>query len=160
MAWAVPLAEPVLGRHVACRVRRWVQPALIERGIQGGGVPDASAHRREGETVTLRDPAWRLWRAKAAELGAAEIGAAEIGAAEIGAITALCLPDDLDQTGLVLFVGSVAVANMLAEEGGQQVARVLGVPIRTRFLWCMDIILDARSASRAGGCLGDWERAG
>ena len=61
--------------------------------------------------MSLKDPAWRMWRAKAAELGAPEISA----------ITALCLPDDLDQTGLRLFVGSVAIANMLAEEGGQQV---------------------------------------
>lgn len=136
LAWAAPAAEAVLGRCLACRVHKWVQPALIERGIQKAGVPDASAHRREGETVTLQDPAWRLWRAKASQLGAPEIQA----------ITALCLPDDLDQTGLVLMIGSAAIAGMLRDEGGQAVARALGVPIRTRFLWCMDIVLDARRA--------------
>lgn len=139
LAWAARQAEAVLGRHVACRVRRWVQPALIQRGIQKAGAAEAGAHRREGETVTLADPAWRMWRAKATELGAAEISA----------ITALCLPDDLDQTGLVLMVGSVAVNHMLHEEGGNEVARVLGVPIRTRYLWCMDIVLDARAAHRS-----------
>ena len=140
LAWAAREAEAVLGRRLACRVRRWVQPALIQRRIQKVGATDASAHRREGETVTLQDPAWRMWQAKATELGAPEIGA----------ITALCLPDDLDQTGLTLFVGSVAIANMLAEDGGKAVARVLGVPIRTRFLWCMDMVLDARAAADRG----------
>ncbi|MCH7930366.1 MAG: helix-turn-helix domain-containing protein [Proteobacteria bacterium] len=139
LAWAAREAEAVLGRCVACRVRRWVQPALIQRGIQKAGAAEAGAHRREGETVTLADPAWRMWRAKATGLGAAEISA----------ITALCLPDDLDQTGLVLMVGSVAVNHMLHEEGGTEVARVLGVPIRTRYLWCMDIVLDARAAHRS-----------
>ncbi|HDZ72775.1 MAG TPA: hypothetical protein ENH55_08335 [Aurantimonas coralicida] len=140
LAWAAREAEAVLGRRLACRVRRWVQPSLIQRGIQKVGATDASAHRRDGEIVTLQDPAWRMWQAKATELGAPEIGA----------ITALCLPDDLDQTGLTLFVGSVAIANMLAEDGGKAVARVLGVPIRTRFLWCMDMVLDARAAADRG----------
>lgn len=140
LAWAAREVEAALGRRLACRVHKWVQPALIQRGIQTAGAPDTSAHRRDGETVTLQDPAWRLWSAKAAQLDAAEIQA----------ITALCLPDDLDQTGLVLMVGSAAIAGMLRDEGGQQVAQVLGVPIRTRFLWCMDIVLDARAAADRG----------
>ncbi len=65
LAWVAPWAELVLGRRLACSVRRWVPPALIERGIQRTGTGDASAHRRDGETVTLKDPAWRLWCAKA-----------------------------------------------------------------------------------------------
>jgi hypothetical protein len=144
LAWAAPTAGPVLGRRLACVVRNWVQPALFQRGIRKVGVPDASAHRRNNEPVTLQDPAWRMWRAKATELGAPEISA----------ITTLCLPDDLDQTGLRLFVGSVAIANMLAEEGGKEVARVLGVPIRTSFLWCMDTVLDARRAYDPRGSIG------
>ncbi len=64
------------------------------------------------------------------------------------AVTRLCLPDDLDQTGLVLVTGSVATATMLCEDAGEQMARVLGVPLRVKFLFCMDVLLDAQAHSR------------
>ncbi len=142
LAWAAHEAERVLysegrGRRIACQVKRWVQPGLIQRGI-GVGVADPTAHRREGELVTLEDPAWQLWASKANELDQHDCQVA----------LADCLPDDIDAGVLVLFVGSSGIANMIHEELGQRVARVLGLPVRPRFLLCLDVLQKARSAAR------------
>ncbi len=142
LAWAAHEAERVVysegrGRRIACRVKRWVQPALIQRGVSAG-VPDASAHRRDGELVTLEDPAWRAWSSKANELEQHEC---QVALAE-------CLPDDVDAGTLVLLVGSTGIAGMLHEELGKRVSRVVGMPVRSRFLWCMDVLQKARSGAR------------
>ncbi len=104
LAWAAKEAERVLvysgnPRLIACQVRRWVQPALVQRGV-GGGAADASAHRRDGELVTLQDAAWQVWASKASELEAHDC---QVAVAE-------CIPDDIDAGVLVLFVGSTVVS--------------------------------------------------
>ncbi len=143
LAWAAKEAERVLlysgnPRRIACQVRRWVQPALVQRGV-GGGVADASAHRREGELVTLEDAAWQVWASKATEL---EQRDCQVAVAE-------CLPDDIDAEVLVLFVGSTGIAGMIHEELGARVSRVIGMAVRPRFLWCLDVLQKGRSSARA-----------
>ena len=142
LAWAARDAERALykdgkGRRIACRVKRWVQPALIQRGV-GGGVPDAAANRREGDLVTLEDPAWQMWTSKVGEL---EQHDCQVAIAE-------CLPDDIYGGELVLFCGSSGVANMMSEDLGDRVSRVIGLPVRPRFLWCLDVLQKARSTAR------------
>ena len=140
LTWAAPQTEVVLGRRLACRVRRWVGPALIDRGVPGAGVPDASAHRRDGEIVTLNDPAGRLWCSHAGE----------IEALPAAALLVDCLPDDLDQSGLHLCTDTMATRYALHEEAGAQAAKVLGVAIVPKTRYVLDVILAARAAVDAG----------
>ena len=137
LAWAAEAARTALGRRLACRVERWVEPGLIERGVIRAGVANNIAHRRQGQPVGLDDAAWRLWCNHADEIEG-------LAAAPI---LVDCLPDDLDQNGLYLAVGNVNGAMALHEEAGTQAAKVLGVPIVPRIKFHLDLVLQARAAA-------------
>ncbi len=127
LAWAVNDAQLIFGRKIACVVRSWVQPALFERGIQIGGAPSAEPHRRDGETITLEDAAWQVWRTG--------VGMVEGLACE--AVVLRCLPDDLDDQGLVLAVPSSKEAYAILDHP-EELAKAFGVPVRKLFAMWID----------------------
>jgi hypothetical protein len=140
LAWAVNDAQLILGRKIACVVRSWVQPALFERKIQIGGAPSAEPHRRDGETVTLDDPAWQVCRAG--------IGMLEGLPCEHS--VRRCLPDDLDGQGLFLAVPSYREACAILDHP-EELAKAFGVPVRKRFAMWIDaanrVRADAKKAT-------------
>ena len=134
LAWAAQQAGPIIGRDIACVVRSWVQPALFERKVQIGGAPSAEPHRRDGATITLEDAAWKIWRAG--------VGMVEGLACEAAVLR--CLPDDLDDQGLVLAVPSSKEAYAILDHP-EELAKAFGVPVRKRFaMW-----IDAANSVRA-----------
>ncbi len=137
LAWAAKDAEAVLERKIACVVHRWVQPALVERGVRIGVSPSIAAHRRDGETVTLDDPAWRVW--------SAGIGMVEGLPCEAAALA--CLPDDLDSEGLVLAVPSFREAKVILDHP-QDLAKAFGVTVRKRFMSWIDVANKVRAINQ------------
>ncbi len=101
---------------------------------------ETSAHRRNGETVSLKDPAWRLWCAKAAA----------IEALPCASVLAKCLPDDLNPDGLTLLVADVASLTALREGAGKALANLLGMHGLTRIHFYLDRALWARAAAARG----------
>ena len=136
LAFARHGAEALLGRRLACRVRYWVGLALIEHGVARAGTYDATRHRRDGDLVTLDDPAWALW------CGHKE----EIEALDCRNILGDCLPDDVTPDGLVLCGSSMTVLNALHEGAGAAAARILGVAIRGQARHAHGPALAARGA--------------
>ncbi len=107
---------------------------MFERGIQISGAPSAEPHRRDGETVTLNDPAWQVWRAG--------VGRLEDLACEDA--VRRCLPDDLDGQGLVLIVPSSREAYAILDHPAE-LRQAFGVPVRPHFtMW-----IDAANSVRA-----------
>ena len=137
LAWAAKDAEAVLERKIACVVHRWVQPALVERGVRIGVSPSIAAHRRDGETVTLDDPAWRVW--------SAGIGMVEGLPCEAAALA--CLPDDLDSEGLVLAVPSFREAKVILDHP-QDLAKAFGVTVRKQFMSWIDVANKVRAINQ------------
>ena len=127
LAWAAQQAGPIIGREIACVVRSWVQPALFERKVQIGGAPSAEPHRRDGETITLEDAAWQVWRTG--------VGMVEGLACEAAVLR--CLPDDLDDQGLLLAVPSSKEAYAILDHPAE-LSQAFGVPVRKRFAMWID----------------------
>ena len=107
---------------------------MFERGIQISGAPSAEPHRRDGETVTLNDPAWQVWRAG--------VGRLEDLACE-GAVRR-CLPDDLDGQGLVLIAPSSREASAILDHPSE-LAQAFGVAVRYHFAFWIDVANNVRA---------------
>ena len=134
LAWAAQQAGPIIGREIACVVRPWVQPALFERKVQIGGAPSAEPHRRDGATITLEDAAWQIWRA----------GVGMVEGLPCEAAVLRCLPEDLDDQGLVLAVPSSKEAHAILDHPAE-LRQAFGVPVRPHFtMW-----IDAANSVRA-----------
>ena len=140
LTWAAPELGAILSRRVVCVVRRWVQLALVKNGVMRVGTAMAAQHRRNGEIVTLEDAAWRLWCTKADE----------IEALTEAPIWVNCLPDDLDQNGLHLAIGSVTARNAINGLPGEGLAELLGTPILPQTYHCLDQVLAIRLGINGG----------
>ncbi len=133
-SFALQGAEPVLGRKVLTRVRKFVLPALIERGIARVGTGANAIPRRNNELVHWTDPAWTLWCRHKPELEALPYRD----------VLRACLPDDLTPRGLLLCCNSVAARDALRGEAGAAVAGALGVKIVVSYCWALDQVRAAR----------------
>jgi hypothetical protein len=123
LAWACggPFgAEALVGRRIDCRVRRWVQAALAERGQFTAGKPSLAAHRRDGETVRLDDPAWAAWQAARAEHPEC-------------AWLDCALPDDIEDDALVVRVGDARHMTQLLDGALDGLAAAVGLAVKPRY---------------------------
>lgn len=134
LAWACggPFgAAALLHRRIECRVRRWVQAALAARGQFTAGKPSLAAHRRDGETVRLDDPAWAAWAAARAEHPEC-------------AWLDCALPDDLEEGALVVRVGDARHMTQLLDGAVESLAAAVGGAVKPRYGGDMDAALRAQ----------------
>ena len=138
LAYAAPAAEAVLGRRITCIVRNWVEAALHERGIVEGGAPDTTPHRRDGEMVTLGDPAWRIWQA----------GRDRLAAVEGIDVPSCVFPDDAHGGALALLVPSAEVRWNLDNNRKPEIEAALGRPVRLEYRRCAGAAIGTATAAR------------
>jgi hypothetical protein len=134
LAWACggPFgAAALLHRRIECRVRRWVQAALAARGQFTAGKPSLAAHRRDGETVRLDDPAWAAWAAARAEHPEC-------------AWLDCALPDDIENGELIIRVGDARHMTQLLDGAVESLAAAVGGAVRPRYGGDMDAALRAQ----------------
>jgi hypothetical protein len=124
-------AEALVGRRIECRVRRWVQAALAERGQFTVGKPSLAAHRRDGETVRLDDAAWAAWAAARAEHPEC-------------AWLDCALPDDLEDGALLVRVGDARHMTQLLDGALETLAAAVGMAVKPRYGGDMDAALRAQ----------------
>jgi hypothetical protein len=145
LAWACggPFgAEALVGRRIECRVRRWVQAALAERGQFTAGKPSLAAHRRDGVTVRLDDPAWAAWQAARAEHPEC-------------AWLDCALPDDIEDDALVVRVGDARHMTQMLDGAAEILAAAVGMAVKPRYGGDMDAALRAQRAGDPLRVVGD-----